>query len=287
MNTVVGEAPENAVDIVAAAREFDQIAGVWELSKTVKGRSILPRLAAEAGRLASGIGRCMVRRPDTPMPGVRRQGWDALEDRFPLVAEMADKMPERSMTGLIDELFEEMAGDWRSRGPDFEQGSKILETIADSPSLVEPAEAGRRARTVRAAMLRAMQRDGYLLDELTGMASMEDEFEAPEDAAKAIRRAIEEYEEEVFSEELTQCRSTDEFVSFASSLDDLGAIAAVDVGDMLHYVDEAKQEFEKHQAEMADRMQDEWKERRYEERAQSRERERSEGAIRDMFGSLS
>lgn len=286
MNTVVGEAPENAVDIVSAAREFDQIACVWELSKTEKGGSILPRLAAEAERLAPSIRVCTVRRSDLPLVRAWRQGWAALEDRFPLVAEMVDKMPGSNMVGLIDELFEDMAKDWKSHGPRFEDGRKILETIAEIRSLAS-AKAESRARTVRAAMLRAMEKEGYLLDELTGMASMEDEFEAPEDASKAIRRAIEEYERDVFSEELTQCRSPDEFDSLAGSLDDLGAIAGVDVGDMLYYAEEAKEEFEKEQAEMADRMQDEWKERRYEKSARSRERQRSEGAIRKMFGSLS
>ena len=285
MNTVVGEAPENAVDIVSAAREFDQIAGVWELSKTVKGGSILQRLAAEAGRLAPSIRECTLRRSHLPAVSIWRQGWAALEDRFPMVVEMVDKMPASNIAGLIDELFEEMARDWKSCGPRFEDGREILETIAASRSL-GPTEAESRARTVRAAMLRAMEKEGYLLDQLTGMASMKDEFEAPEDASKAIKSAIEEYERDVFSEELAQCRSTDEFDALAGSLEDLGAIASVEVGDMLYYAHEAREELEKQRAEMADRMQDEWKERRYEERARSRETQRSEGAIREMFGSL-
>ena len=135
-------------------------------------------------------------------------------------------------------------------------------------------------------MLRAMEEDSFWLNDLIGMESMVEEFEAPEAVSKAIRRVMERYESEVFSDELSQCDSTDEFDALAGSLGDLNAIAKVDVRDMLYYTEEAREEFEKGRAMMEDRMVDEWKDRRYEERARARQRERSDGAIKDMFGSL-
>ena len=285
MNTVIGEAPANAVDIVSSAREFSQIASVWELSRTKKGRSIPPRFAAEAGRIAPRIRECMIRRSNQRTARLSRRGWVAFEDRFPIVIEMADKSSAPVLAGLIDELFEEMAQAWKSRGPQFEEGRTIIEAMTSSTSMGS-TEAKDRAKTVQAAMLRAMQRDGYMLDELTGMAAMEDGFEAPEDARKAIRQSIEEYEGECFSEELSHCRSDDDFETLAGSLEDLGEIAGVEIGDMLCQLDDAMEEFKERQAEMADHMQDVWKDQRYEEGERKREKEQSDGAIRNMFESL-
>ena len=77
MNTVVREAPENAVDLVSAACEFGQIARVWGLSKTAKGGSVLRRLAAEAERLAPMVRECLVRRPEP-----RALGGSGLDGRY-------------------------------------------------------------------------------------------------------------------------------------------------------------------------------------------------------------
>ena len=89
------------------------------MSKTAKGAPILARLATEGERLVPRVRECMVRRQD-PAGGAWRRGWAELEDRFPQVVEMADKMPGTSVVGLVEELFDEMARGWESRGPGFE-----------------------------------------------------------------------------------------------------------------------------------------------------------------------
>ena len=283
MNTVVGEAPDNAVDIVVAAHEFGQIGRVWGLSKAAKGGQIQPRLALSAERLASSVRECMAD-PTGSMAGARWYGW-ALEERFPLVVEMADEMPDTGMVGLIGELFDKMADAWKTRGPRFEDGRGILAAIAGSRVLTQ-LEKEERSGTVRAAMLGAMEDEAYLSDELVGMASMVDEFEAPEAALKAIRHAFEECEYQIFSQELAECRSTEEFDTVGGILEDLHALAEVEVDSLLDDIEEAKEEFRKRQSDMADHMYSEWKDRRGAERARSKTRERGERSVRDMFDSL-
>lgn len=285
MNTVVGEAPENAMDVVLGASEFGQIARVWGLSKTTKGGSIHRLLGAEVKRLVPAVRGCLVRRPQ---PGALRglgAGWSALKDRLSVVVEMADKMPSSGMVGLIDDLVAEMANSWKVSGPQFEEGREILGVLAGSDSLGR-GKAERLCKIVRKAMLQAMEEDSFWLNDLIGMESMVEEFEVPEAASKAIRRAMERYESEVFDDELSQCDSAEAFDTLAGSLEDLCESAKVDVSDMHYYTEEAKEEFEKRRVMMEDQMVDEWKDRRYEERERARQRERSDGAIKDMFGSL-
>ena len=283
MNTVVGEAPENAVDIVSAAIYFGQIGRIWAFFTTAKGERIQSRLATEAKGLVQTLRTCMVRRPNRTA-GEWGQGWSALEDRFELLVEMADRMRSAGMVQSVLELFEELLKDWASSGPRFDVGRKVLDAIAASEALTSE-DAEEMSKAVRNAMLRSMEVDGYWLGELTGMAPIAEECEVPEEALKVVGRVMGEYERKVFSDELSQCESSDAADELARSLKDLCAIAGVDVSDMLVQTEKVKEELREMEAELQAQEDDAWMDSQY-EKEQSRKRERSDGAIKEMFGSL-
>lgn len=300
MNTIVGEAPDNAADIVAAAREFGQVERVWGLSKTAKGSQIQRRLARSSDRLVGSIRDCMAK-PKVTKVGTPWYGW-ALEERLPLVIEMADAMPGTETARLVVELFDRIAEAWNTRGPQFDAGRGILNAIAGSRAL-RGRQKEEWSEAVRAAMLGAMEDEAYVSDELLGMASMVDEYEAPEVALKAVRRAFEEYKHQIFSQEIAECRSADELDTVGGFLDDLQAVAGVEVESLSEELEEAKEELRKGQSDLAEHFDSDWEERRATERARSpsgpnarsqirqmvrdKTKEGDERSVRDMFDSLS
>lgn len=281
MNAVVGEVPGNAVDIVVAAHEFGQIERVWALSKAEKGKQIQRHLAIAAAAVASGVRECMAE------PRGSSEGWYgwALEGRFSLIVEMAEAMPDTGIKGLIGELFGKIVDAWKTRGPRFEDGIGILAAISGS-GVLTAGEKREWSETVRSAMLGAMEDEAYVSDELAGMASIVDQFDAPEAALNAIRRAFDEYLGQVFSQELDACRNTEEMDTLGGFLEDFQALAGVEVASLLDKIEEAKDEFRKRQSDLGDHLYDEWKDRRAANWARSKTREGGEKSIRDMFDSL-
>src|SRR5262249_49187927 len=96
---------------------------------------------------------------------------------------------------------------------------------------------------------------------------------------EALQHGFQASKQECFPEDLSECRSLEQFDGL---LDDLGFFYSqlgVNVEPLVARVEESRAEFEDHQSKYEDYMEDEWKERWREERA-------TERSVRDMFGSL-
>lgn len=240
LNAVVRDAADNAVDIVAGACRFEQVARVWGLSKGAKGGAIVRRLAAESDRLASNISECAVTEA-TSVGGWGWRRWESLEGRFVMVADMADCMPDTAIGRLIEPLMSRMEEAWEGRGPGFEEACGVLRALEGNRSLT-----GRQVeawtRVVRVALLRGME-DGCFSGELVGIASMLEEFEEPSAARDAVCSAFEEYEDQLFEQELTECYSPQDLDELVVRLQDVAFIIGVQVGSLIDKVEEAREEF--------------------------------------------
>ena len=296
MNTVVGEAPDNAVDIVAGASEFEQIARVWTFSKTEKGMSILEVMQDEADKLLANIGRCMLDRSRSADGDYR---WRSLERRFPVVVDLANEL-DQGVSRLVGQLLEAMVGNWETAAPGFGDAMGVLDALAECKEL-SASEAERMKQPVLKAMLGAL-RDGCFSEDLVGVASMMKDFESPTQAQAALRMAFGEYEGDNFQDELRDCQTAEQFDELIGRLDELQGMIGVDVLGLIDEASAAQYAFERGRAEREQEMHHEAEARWYEQRVRrgSRATDRGDGrgsgdrsvpggsivALREMFGSL-
>ena len=284
MDTVVSEVADNAIDIVAGAQTFEQLVWVWNLSKTGKGRSVIPYLKQEAARLKLKVEECMLAH-NTDVQGMGSNYVRVpLERRLPIIVDMANEINGEDFTGLILQLFEQMMQGWESCGPLFDDARKVLEALEQSQTLAI-AEVNRMTESVRAKLLRWTE-EGCFTDDLVTMTLMADDFETPEDVKETVRKGFLEYKIQLFDQELEQCRTVEHFDELADRLYDLCVVTGLDVDRLVDSVGEAKEEFEQEQSDWGDFLYDQWKERWNEERARNQSRETDERNIRNMFGSL-
>jgi hypothetical protein len=279
MNTVVREVPENAVDIIVGAASVDQIEHVWSFSKSKEGGPVASALAQHVNRLARSVAQRMLdgRRIDLGNGAVAYRG-ATFERRLTIVIDMADRLPDRAFSDLVEPLFDRMLEEWLSESLEINDAADVLRALDRTRSL--PAdEVTKRKEAVRSALL-AEARGGCRSDELREIISvLSSSGKADDSVIAAIRTAFEEYRKLYFSDELQACRSHGQFDGLIEDLDLFKDELGVEVATLLERVEEAKAEFEEHEDAYADHMQDEWKERWRDERDNER-------SVSDMFGSL-
>ena len=98
-------------------------------------------------------------------------------------------------------------------------------------------------------------------------------------ALSAARIAFDWYRESMFQDELRDCRAREQFDAMTEDLELFREQLGVNVSSLLREVEEAKDAFEENEEAYNDHMQDEYKERWRDERANER-------SVSDMFGSL-
>ena len=94
-----------------------------------------------------------------------------------------------------------------------------------------------------------------------------------------VRLAFDGYRRSFFEDEVRECRSREEIAGLIEDVEFFRDELSVDVAPLLEKLEEVLAEYEENEEARADHMQDEWKERRYHERA-------SDQSVSDMFGSL-
>ena len=285
MNAIVSEAPQNALDIVLSASDFAQLAWIWRFSHTKVGESVYRLLSRNSPELARKVNDLLTNEA-TPVEvvGVRRE-LVPIQIRFSIVVQMAIEFSNSGMDESVYAYFQMMAKDWDSRGLHISDGREVLATLASCTSL-EPTKVRSMRTTVWNAMLQSIDEEGYWLAELMGLASILGDPDKPEHASSVIESAMKDYEVEIFREELSDCRTVDDFDNLTELLHELGDYSGVDIDDMIAYTDQAKEEYERDQAAMADHLQDVWKDRKYEQEIEARESLSNEHAIREIFNSL-
>lgn len=277
LNAVVRESPNNAVDLIASATRFDQIERIWSFAKAEKGEAVVAALKRHSDQLVSQVGRRMLdqRRIDHGSGSTTYHG-TTFERRLAIVIEMADRMPGGQFPTLIDPLFERLLEEWSVESAEIIDGVSIIRAL-DRTGVVNDVE--KRRKLVRSALLEAIEL-GCRSDELREVIYALDISQDKDDAAaKSARTAFEEYTEQHFGDELSDCRSDAQFDGLVEDLQFFCRRLGVVVDRLIERVEEDRVEWHESDDEYADHMHDEWRENRREEEASVR-------SVSEMFGSL-
>ncbi len=279
INAIVRRTPENAIDVAAAAHNFDQIEHVWSFAKAQSSGAVLDAFRHNDGPITTSLERCMTeaRRIDMGKGAIGYRG-PTFERRLTIVVDIADRLGSSSIASLIAPLFARLQQEWITERPDINGAVDALRAL-DGARSDDLATFAVMMTTIKAALLEEVQ-DGCRSDELRELIGVIDTSEADTDAAlSAARTAFDAYCGRTFQDELRECRSRDQFDGLVEDLELFRDQLGVDVSSLLTRVEEAKGDFEEHEDAYADQMHEEYQERWRDERAR-------EWSVSDMFGSL-
>lgn len=279
LNTVIREAPNNASDIIASATRFSQIQRVWTFAKAEGGPAMDNALQQGAARLAPAI-RARALEDRKFEVGEKAYGYrgPTHEARLVVLLEMADRYPASPYIELVKPMFERLQKEWKAGNLDISDGVRAVRTLSASTRLPKSEAATMRSELLEQVLHEASSGCGS--DELRELIGVIDTSNgASAEHLEAARAAFASYEDSFFSEELSQCQSTEQFNGIIDDLDLIATELSVDVDQLVERVADAQTEFEERSYEYADHMQDEWKE-------QWRENRDFECTVSEMFGSL-
>jgi DNA polymerase III delta prime subunit len=279
LNAVVRRAPDNAIDIIAAAINFDQVERIWSFAQAEKGGDLLDAIRREADRLANAVRPVMLekRRIDLDQGSTAYRG-PTFEHRLAVIIEVADKLHDTSVADLVAPLFSRLLDEWQSERPHIADAAAILRAL-NSAAAISADEIASMKVSIEAALLEEAS-TGCGSEELRELLSaMDIKNRADEKAFVAAREAFDSYRETYFSDELRDCHAREQFDGLVEDLLLFREELGVSVDLLIERVEEAKTRFEQDEDDYADHWADEGKERWREERA-------SERNISEMFGSL-
>ena len=198
------------------------------------------------------------------------------EQRLAIIVEMAQRLGAPAIVALIAPAFARLIEEWGTERPQINDAVQLIRAIDVAVSL--PADSVTRMRNAVLDAVLQEARTGCRSDELRELLGVVDTRDAGREVAIAVE-SFGKYKQHYFSDDLSECRSREQFSSLIEDLELFRDELGVDVDSMIQRVEEANAEFEEHEDQYADHMQDEWKERSHMERDGDR-------SISEMFGSL-
>lgn len=279
LNSVIRDTPDNAIDLICGAISFDQIERVWKFAESAQGKTVMSVLSQNVAQVAASIKprlfdsrKVIMEKCVTAYTGL------TFERRLAVLIEIADYFKSELFLQLIEELYERLKVEWQTEAVNIGDGIEILRSfnriswaaLDATPEIV----LGCRDAIVSEAAC------GCSSEDLRELISALPSDELEEDHVLAsLKNGVEKYQINYFKDELKECQSTSQFDSLLSDLEEFRNTLRIDTSSEIEKTLKAKEEFEEHESAYADSMQDEWKERHYENRS-------DEASVREMFGSL-
>lgn len=277
LNAVARDATDNAVDMIEGAASFGQIEQIWGLAKAEQGGAILAALRHKSNRIAPSIARLARRRRRVAMSGGGASYvGPTFEQRLAIIVNMAHRLDSPEIGALIAPAYARLIEEWNSERPQISDAVELVRAMDAASSLPPDSMKPLRDAVLEAALEEA--RTGCRSDELRELVGVVDTQDAGREVAIA-RESFVRYQQSHFSQDLSECRSREQFSGLIEDLELFRDELGVDVQEMIQRVEEASAEFEEHEDQNADRMQDEWKER-------SRADRDGDRSISEMFESL-
>ncbi|MVA25730.1 restriction endonuclease [Agrobacterium vitis] len=276
LNSVVRDAPDNAVDLIQEAARFEQIERIWELAKANQGANILAALERDANRIAPSIARLAAQCRRFAFKGGVAYFGPTFEQRLTIIFELAERLRAPAIHALITPAYVRLIEEWGTERPQINDAVNLIRAM-DSAVSVSAVSITSMRNTVLDAVLQEA-RTGCRSDELReilGVVEIQDEGRE----VVMIRESFARYQLQNFSDDLGECRSSDAFYGLIEDLEVFRDELGVDVDAMIRRVEEANAEFEEREDQYADHMQAEWKERSHMELS-------GDLSISEMFGSL-
>ncbi len=279
LNAVVRNATTNAIDLICGAASFDQIAHIWSFANSAQSQPVMSTLSQNIELLAASIEpRLFDPRKFTMRDGSVGYIGTTFENRLSILIDIADYFQHLSFLQLVEKLIARLNEEWKTESVNISDAIEILrshnrinwpaiDTLSD--------ELGRCREVIIAGVANGCSSD-QLIEIISALGS--DEI-AEDHVFTALRSGVEEYRRDCFNEELNEFRSSAQFDGLLDDLKTFQSTLNIDTTREIAATLAAKDEFEEKEAAYVDHMQDEWKERNYETRA-------DETSVREMFASL-
>lgn len=279
LNAVVRNATDNAFDLIGGAARFDQIERIWSFAESAQGNEVMSALSQKAEWIAETIEpRMYDSRKVTFGNGTVVYKGTTFEKRLAVLIGIADRLRHPLFLQLIEKSFARLNEEWLTEAVNIGDGIAILRAYnwlswSSLETMFTVYEGCRNAIVTEAAK-------GCSSDDLRDLISALDGDDlADEQVKEMLRKALETYQRDYFAGELRECRASEQFDGLLDDLAEFHRVLNVDTNRETEKTLEAKEEFEENESAYADHMQDEWKERHYEQRE-------DENSVREMFGSL-
>lgn len=243
MNTIVREETHNAVDIIAGACDFSQVQQVWKLSVSTGGKQIVAALAANQSRIVERYEELSMRnRRRQTGRGVSFHG-TTFESRLLTTIQMANAMPGGPIEDFLGRLYARVSEEHRQSGPILTDVAEVLRAV-DLCKNLSRATLDQISDELTAAALAESKStcSGGELAELVGVLDTEGDSDSP--IMRGLWAAFEAYENKSFYDELSDCRSTEEFDRMLEDLDLFQRYIGVDVDGLVRSVKDAQDEWE-------------------------------------------
>ena len=279
LNAVVRTVPDNAIDIVTGAASFEQIMRIWSFAKSDNGDAILDAMKQNIERVIDGVQtRMLDNRRFTYPDGTTIYRGPTFEKRLAMVVETSERLQSSKLAALAKSLFGRLETEWETERPEIVDASQLLRVL-DGTRYTHSDQLVKMRNKIQNAVLTDVT-TGCGSDELRELITVIDaSVEGNGQSFDALCSAYSQYRESIFSEELSECQSYEQFERLKEDLEFVRDQLRVDVTSLLECVAEARDEFVEQEELYADQVQDEWKERWRDERANER-------AVVEMFRSL-
>jgi hypothetical protein len=247
MNAVLVEAPDNCIDIAAAAVEITQIETVWRLAEAEPSGEIRKRLVARFDEWVEGLVRAL--------QAVHTSHWEdrtwtyayRVDERLGLLVDMATTLEIDALRPLIAPTVDHVIASWAHDRPRMPVLIRALQTLRDTPFLATPAIVASRLR-LRSALMRQKVYD-LTPAEVMDLLNIEPEQPLSSTEASALQAAAGEWPRRM-GDWLRDCRSEPELEALRKKLvilrdrlevDLRGPIGAVET-ELIMYVEPEERE---------------------------------------------
>lgn len=279
INAIIRRSPQNALDIILGAVRFEQLGRIWTFASLEGNEAIRQLLIDEVDQLMNPIARLLnAQRKIILDKGVVGYTDTRPEKRLATLIQMVNITRSEALRSLVAPYAETLMTIWKAEQVFIEDAVAIVREIRRSSWAVAK---GGKTLDMRLLwiMLEHAAHHGCSSNDLRELAGLVPDDPDDDGSAHLLRDAFQDYVRNYFAGELRDCKSNDDFDGLVDELDLIAHYLDVDVSEQTTAVRPAAEEFEEHQEAYADHMQDEWRERSYDQRS-------DELTVRDMFGSL-
>ena len=273
MGDVLCETIENAVDLLLSASRLSQIDRLWKFTQQKESLPLKRVWQESASRAAPIIKSLLLKKRRIDRVGrVTTTRGPSYEKRLALIVRIAESVGADEYRSLVNPVASTLLGPSGGNDPDI---NELVALVTFLESRVSKFSA--LAEPLRRKIFDSIVQ-GCRFDELCECTRLLGSPPSRETIG-ALQIGFTEYKEHRYSDELSECRSLDEFDGLIGDLTDFSKSIGVDTDTMIAEAVEARDAFEEEQERNAEGYEDEYKERW---RQQSRENEN----IKELFESL-
>ncbi|CAJ0705070.1 hypothetical protein LMG19089_03751 [Ralstonia edaphis] len=276
-NTVLRESPANAMDILRAATQFEQIERLLSLALTTEGLSILSAMRSSPEAVTQSVQRCMLTRQNIPRPGGLVLLGTNLQTRLAKLISATDSLENDGLLDSIALLVDHILREAKSNRWLLSDGADALRALNKSSwaklKQLEPVRVRLRDALAEEAM------NGSNAQELRNLVEALDLQGADAKSKAPLAKAFKSYKQYIFNDDLIECSSDDQFHGLLEDLRLLQSELSVAADVEQTKVTAALDAFEQEQDEVADEQMERWRESRIDEAS-------GEDSVREMFGTL-